>query len=185
MSKTINVDRFTRLKQSVTGKLAPAELPRLAQFLADEDGEISYTMTGNLAVDPAGGQERRVKCIIYGWFLLSDPVTLAPTRHSLDIASSLILVHDETELPPLEMESEDEDYIVCGSELDIAERVEEEILLNLPANAVNRSEMFAPGSASSTGGGIGRVKTKVTADAQTAEGKKISPFAKLAGLKKK
>ena len=88
MSKTINVDRFTRLKQSVTGKLAPAELPRLAQFLADEDGEISYTMTGNLAVDPAGGQERRVKCIIYGWFLLSDPVTLAPTRHSLDIASS-------------------------------------------------------------------------------------------------
>ena len=185
MSKTINVDRFTRLKQTVQGSFAPSELPRLVPFLAGADGEISYTMSGNLAVDPAGGQERRVKCIICGWFLLSDPVTLAPIRYSMEVASSLILVCDETELPPLEMESEDEDYIVCGPEVDIAERVEEEILLNLPVNAVNRSEMPGNGSASATGGGNSAVVTKVTADGQAAEAKKISPFAKLVGLKKK
>ena len=185
MSQTIHIDRFTRLKQSVVGKFAPQKLPRLAEYLAGEDGEINYSLAGNLAVDAAGSQERRVKCIIYGWFLLSDPVTLDVMRHTLNINSLLILVHDESELPPLETESESEDYVVCGAEMNVAERVEEEILLSLPAHTVNRSGMKNSRIERVENGEIKPAPSANTSNAPGTEGRKISPFAKLAALKKK
>ncbi len=184
MSKTINIDRFTRLKQSVSGKLDPQKLPRLVEYLAGEGGEINYSMTGNLAVDLAGSQERRVKCIIYGWFLLSDPVTLAAVRYVLDVNSALILVTDESELPPLEMESATEDYVICGAEMNIVERIEEEILLSLPAQTVNRSEMIASHDVAKVGGAAGSPKIANVSRPAPADATKISPFAKLAALKK-
>jgi uncharacterized metal-binding protein YceD (DUF177 family) len=185
MPLTLNIDRFTRMSQSVSGSFAPSELPNLAGYLAAPDGEISYSLVGNLAVDAAGSQERRVKCIISGWFLLFDPVTLDTVRHSMDISSSLILVDDESALPPLEMESENEDYIVCGASMIVAERVEEEILLNLPAQAVNRSEALGSRQASTTGSTAKLVRTSIASESILAGGDKISPFAKLAKLKKK
>ena len=185
MPLTINIDRFTRLNQSIVGKFAPYDLPGLMEYLAGEDGEIHYSMAGNLAVDPTGSGERQVKCIICGWILLSDPVTLAPVRHQLDIRSSLILVRDESALPPLEMESASEDYIICSTNMLVAERVEEEILLSLPVQAANRRGMIGSSEASAAGG-RGKPPNKVKAPtAPVAETKKISPFAKLAELKKK
>ena len=184
MSLTINIDRFTRLKQSIAGKFSPQDLSGLVEYLAGGEGEINYSITGNLAVDLAGSQKRQVKCIIRGWFLLSDPVTLAAVRHMVDISSLLILVNDETELPPLEMESENEDFIVCGAKMDVAERIEEEILLSLPAHAVNRREMIESRVERAQGGGKLALNT-IVSKAPVAEGNKIFPFAKLAELKKK
>lgn len=182
MSETINIDRFTRLKQSIVGTLAANQLPGLADYLAGEACEINYSLTGSLRVSLDGSQERRVKCIIYGWILLSDPITLAAVRHPLDIQSSLVLVKDESELPPLENESALEDYIVCGDQMLIAARIEEEILLNLPAQAINRREMLQmhaddrkPAKQSPQPQGK---------DVQPAgDGNKILPFARLADLK--
>ncbi len=172
MSETIQIDRFTRLKQTVSGSFSPGQLPRLAEYLAGREGEISYFMSGQLTSDAAGSQKRSVKCIISGWFLLFDPVTLQPSRHDLAIESRLILVRDENELPPLELELDDEDYVVCGAEMDVLATVEEEVLLDLPAaQAVG---MTSPG----------REPAKQVAPAMVP-GKKISPFAKLAELKKK
>lgn len=172
MSDFIAIDRFTRLNQSVSGKFLPGELPRLAEFLAGREGEISYLLTGQLTADAAGSQKRRVKCIISGWFLLVDPIDLQPVRHELAIKSKLVLVNDESELPPLELESEDEDYVVCGTELEIRATIEEEVLLDLPVASVS-------GVAAA---GVSPAKPKAPA---MAPGKKISPFAKLAELKKK
>ena len=185
MSLTINADRFTRLNQSISGTFLPHELAGLTEYLAGEGGEINFSMAGTLTVDHSDRQERRIKCIIYGWFLLIDPVTLAVVRHTLDINSSLILVEDESGLPPLEMESENEDYVVCGSNMDVADRVEEEVLLNMPAQTVSfkaLSEM-----------GIDRLATEIKNDVKCAEklqitapdGNKQSPFAKLAEWQKK
>lgn len=176
MSEFIAIDRFTRLKQSVSGKFLPGELPRLAEFLAGQDGEISYLMSGQLTSDVAGSQKRRVKCIISGWFLLVDPIDLQPVRHELAIESKLVLVNDESELPPLELESEDEDYVVCGAEVEIRAMIEEEVLLDLPVASV--------GGAATVSATPARPKMTAKAPA-TAPGKKISPFAKLAELKKK
>jgi hypothetical protein len=179
MSETINIDRFTRLKQSLTGEFSPHALPGLADYLAGEEGEIKYSLTGNLRANLDGSQERCVKCIIYGWILLSDPVTLAAVRYPLDIHSSLVLAKDESELPPLENESANEDYIVCGAEMDIALRVEEEILLSLPVQAVNRREMIE-----SHADDVKRIKqSSGQAPSSPANSNKILPFARLADLK--
>ena len=182
MCQTINIDRFTRLKQSVAGSFVPNALSGLNEYLAGEDGEINYTMTGNLVVDLTGRQERRVECIIYGWILLSDPVTLAAIRYKLDINSSLILVTYESALPPLEMESENEDYIVCGATMDVGARIEEEILLSLPAHAVKRSGLNT-GREIHAVSGAGKPAGK--SNAPIGAENKLFPFAKLAALKKK
>jgi hypothetical protein len=185
MSLTINVDRFTRLKQSVAGKFSPRDLPGLADYLAGDEGEISFSVSGNLVVDLSGGQVRRVTCIIYGWLLLFDPVTLLPLRHSLDMSSSLVLVKDESDLPPLEMESEGEDYIVCGINMDVAERIEEEILLSLPAHTVHRNETKDARDERTHSASSKSAKSAQVNQQPAEQGKKISPFAKLVELKKK
>ncbi|MEP7154325.1 MAG: YceD family protein [Betaproteobacteria bacterium] len=176
MSGAIQVDRFTRQNQSVTGTFLPSELPRLAEYLAGDGGEIAYALHGSRISDAAGSQKHCIKCIISGWFLVADPATLKPVRHDFAIDSKLILVASEADMPPLEMESDDEDYVVCGNELDVLERVEEEILLDLPATL--GGQMSAPTKPATPS----RAPAQRDRGAATA---KISPFAKLAELKKK
>ena len=185
MSDTIQVDRFIRQKKTVSGQYAPRELAGLAEQLAGDEGEIRFTLTGSEAKDPAGGQKRRIRCIISGWFLVLDPVSVKPMRLDLDIESNLVVVKDESALPPLEFETEDEDYIVCAAEMNVMERVEEEILLDLPSallkragtvnkSATSKTNAKSPASPASDG--------SATVDTCTA---KVSPFARLAVLKKK
>lgn len=174
MRETIKVDSFTRLGQVCSGAVAPGQLPRLAGYLADAGGEVSYTFSGHLRTDPAGSQKNSIKCIIYGWFFLTDPISLEPVRHDVQIQSKLVLVKDESMLPPLELEADDEDYIVCSGEMDVLERVEEELLLDLPVTAI-----------SVTAAGKARTGNSSASVAAPTAVKKNSAFAKLAELKKK
>ena len=172
MNPTVPIERFTRQNQSLTGALKPAELPRLSDFLAGPEGEIAYELQGSQTIDPMGRQNRRLKCIISGWFLLIDGTSLQGFRYPLAIESRLVVVRSEADLPPLEAEADDEDYIVCPAEMDVVERVEEEILLNLPSQAVRNDSAVA---------------AKRSAPGQQGEAtgtKAASPFAKLAELKK-
>lgn len=158
----ILVEPFTRLKQSASGFFSPGDLPGLADYLASPDGKLQYHITGSQFTDDAGNQKRKLTCIISGLILLHDPAASEPVPFTVDIASRLIVVGTEAELPPLEEEAEDEDYIVAGSEVDPAVLVTEEIILNLP---------MMPRS------GFGRISA----------GENVtnpSPFARLAELKK-
>jgi hypothetical protein len=169
----LDIARFTRLSQVVEGQVDPTSLHRLAPFLAAPGGDIHYRLAGSERLDPVAGAKKRVKCIIYGWFFLADPLTLEPVRHEIHIESRLVLVAEESELPPLEAEQDDEDHIVCGGKLDVLERVEEEILLDLPLTAAIHAV---------DGRQIGdSFERKEAAAAQQRQ----SPFAKLAELKKK
>ncbi len=179
MSTIIQIDRFTRQKQSISGHFAPAELRRLAECLAGDEGEISYSLAGNEATDAAGSQKRCVKCIISGWILVPDPGTLKPRRYDLAIESRLVVVRSESELPPLELESADEDYILCGAEMNVMERIEEEILLNLPVALARQLEPAEKSAKSST---PVNAKAKKPASVTVA---KSSPFARLAELKRR
>ena len=180
MATKIALDRFTQQKQTISGTFKPDELPRLKPFLLGEGanaGEISYTVAGMETADVTGRRTRRVKCIISGWFLLADPETLEPERYDLSIKSSLVLVNSEAQLPPLEAEGEDEDYVALGEELDVLELVEEEILLDLPFWAISAE---SPAKKSKK---VSKAPPQSVTPA-SAE-KKVSPFAKLAGLKSK
>jgi uncharacterized protein len=53
-------------------------------------------------------------------------------RHEISIRERLVLVDDESRLPPVEEESEEEDYVVADDPLDIRDLVEDAVLLSLP-----------------------------------------------------
>ncbi len=171
----IDIDQLTRLKKVVSGTLMPESLPRISEYLAAPGGEIQYRFTGALETDPTGRQIRRLRCIILGWFYLADSRSMEASRFDVDIDSTLRLVGDESELPPLEAESEDEDVIVAGKTMGLTERLEEEILLALPVTAVAAGpQPVASGASAGTQGSpsIGPASSAT------------SPFAKLASLKK-
>ncbi len=175
MTTKISVDRFTRTAQVIAGQCTAASLSRLKPFLALPEGEIDYTLSGAESVDASGGRVKRVKCIITGWFFLLDPKTLEPEHHDLAIESRLVVVNEESELPPLEDEAADEDYVALGAEFEVEALIEEEILLDLPLWAIT-----AKPDKASVARGEGRKQNGVDG----APAKKPSPFAKLATLKK-
>jgi uncharacterized metal-binding protein YceD (DUF177 family) len=186
MSSKLNLERFTRQQQSISGDFEPMKLLRLKPFLAGIGGEIQYTVAGSEAADPSGRRIRRLKCIISGWFLVADPESLEPQHYDLSIKSSLVLVDEESELPPLEDELPDEDYVALGQEIEIQELVEEEILLDLPlwAIAVEKQSKAkkAVGGKAKSAANVDVTDVDVIQAPALAE-KKVSPFSKLAVLK--
>jgi uncharacterized protein len=175
MSEKISVDRFTRGAQVAEGQLVPGNLARLKPFLASTEGELAYQITGSQATDAAGGRSRRLKCIISGYFFLLDPKTHLPEQYDVVIESRLVLVDNDEQLPPLDEESADEDYVTVGSELDVVGLIEEEILLDLPFWAITAEVDEA----------VSTAKPKKLSERQIETvPKKTLPFAKLATLKK-
>lgn len=167
---TVNADSFTRLKQTAEGSLAPSSLERLDEYLAADEGELHYRFRGSAATGSDGREMRKLALEVTGWVMLQDEVTLQPVRYDLDLAARLVLVRSEAELPPLEAESEDEDYIVADREIDLAALVEDEVILDLP---------MLPGD----GSGEPPDSAEATDETGTEPGKP-SPFAVLAALKK-
>ena len=110
------------------GRFKPAELERLEDSVANGDGELRYRITA--ALDPH--RRKVVSCIIEGFVFLTCQSSLEVFRHDVAIADKLVLVDDESQLPPMEEESETEDYLVAGEPLDIRDLVEDAVLLALP-----------------------------------------------------
>jgi uncharacterized metal-binding protein YceD (DUF177 family) len=179
-------------RSAIEGKIAPQELPELTEFLAAPEGEILYRFVGKILTDQIARQKRQVKCIISGWLTIADAKTLQPTRFPLDITSKLVLVASEDEFPPLEEECEDEDTVVCGAEFDVGLRVQEEILLAMPVDVprvlsheaeVEREAMLRK-LVREVRGGHSVAAGALASVSPTDTSSPISPFAKLAALKK-
>jgi uncharacterized protein len=87
-------------------------------------------------------------------------------RHEISVAERLVLVDSEAQLPAIDQEGDDEDYLVAGEPVDIRDLVEDAVLLSLPM--IPRK----PGLEEAKAGG-------------EASPAKESPFAALASLKRK
>ena len=158
----LDPDRLSTQPAVFKGTFVPADLERLQDALADERGELRYEITAGLDRQ----RRRTVSCIIEGFVFLICQNSLEAFRHEISIHDRLVLVDDESRLPPVEEESEEEDYVVTEGPLDVRDLVEDAVLLALPM--VPRK----PGLE-----GTGR--------REDAAGGRESPFAALAGLKKK
>jgi len=151
------------------GTFTPADLERLLDSVADERGELRYEIT---AVEDK--QRRKVlSCIIEGFVFLICQNSLEAFRHEISIHDRLVLVDDESRLPSVEEESEDEDYVVADEPLDVRDLVEDAVLLSLPM--VPRKP-----------GVEGAVKREVAGEGDVdGPQARQSPFAALANLRKK
>ena len=167
-----NVDSFTRLKQRASGTLAILGLERLADLVQSPDGDIHYVATGRTLTGADGSVLRKLELHVHGSVFLPGESQDAYWEHELEIKRIFVLVRSEAELPPLEDEPEDEEYLVVDNELDLSALVEDEVLLDLPVAPLGLPE--------STGTGSGEPDGAVEGDAEV----KVSPFAALASLKK-
>jgi uncharacterized protein len=158
----IHPDRLSAQPLILEGAFIPADLGRLEDALANGEGELRYRMSARL------DRQRRkvVSCIIEGFVFLTCQASLETFRHEISVQDRLVLVDRESELPGIEEESDEEDYLVAGEPLDVRELVEDAVLLALPM--VPRK----PGLPEGKGEGV---------DPAT---EKQSPFAVLAGLKR-
>lgn len=159
----IHPDRLSTKPQVLQGRFVPAELERLEDSLANGEGELRYRITAGL--DP---QRRKVvSCIIEGFVFLMCQNSLDAFRHEISLQERLVLVDSEAQLPAIDQESDEEDYLVADEPLDIRDLVEDAVLLSLPM--IPRK----PGLELAKGGG---------GEAPPA---KQSPFAALESLKRK
>ena len=158
----IHPDRISDKPIVFEGVVDLDEFPRLEESLANRDAELRFTVTARL------DKQRRkvVSCIIEGFVFLTCQTTLEAFRHGISIDDRLVLVDDESQLPPIEEESDAEDYLVADEPLDVLDLVEDAVLLALPM--VPRKP------------GLEEAKP-----AREPKDPKDSPFAALAGLKKR
>ena len=151
---------FARAGQQVTGSLPVARLKRLHDCLHDVIGQVDYEVSG-------GHDERhRPQLLLHitAVLHLQCQRCLGALEHRLDVRSSLLLVQPQ-EIAGEELnDPEAPDVVEASPELDLAELVEEEILLSLPLAPRHADDGCA--SALEHPGRIGG-----------------TPFAKLAGLK--
>jgi uncharacterized protein len=154
--------RLTTRPTTWEGDVRPGDLPRLAESLANDEGTLHYRVTAEL------DRQRRkvVSCIIEGFVFLTCQSSLDTFRHPVSIADRLVLVEDESNLPPIQEESDTEDYLVADAPLDILELVEDAVILALPM-----------------------MPRKPGVEREEAQGKAApepgaSPFAKLSSLKR-
>jgi uncharacterized protein len=151
--------QFARTEQSVEGTFSVKNMPRLLASLAAADGEIRYRIKGSLH----GLERPALECSISGEVTLQCQRCLENMVHPLNIHSKLVLVSSEAALPDTEDEPDEIDTIVASHEMNVAELVEEEILLSLPM--IPRHEICELATAGK-------------------QEKSITGFAALAGLKK-
>jgi uncharacterized protein len=164
----IRTDRLSAKPLVFKGTFVPADLERLQNELADDRGELRYEVSASL--DPQ--RRQMVSCIIEGFVFLICQNSLEAFRHEIAIHDRLVLVDDESRLPPVEEESDTEDYVVADGQLDIRDLVEDAVLLSLP---------MVPRKPGVEGG----VKAGAAAGMDDGPQARQSPFSALASLKKK
>ncbi len=145
------------------GAVAAGALPRLAQSLAEGPGELRFKVSAVLD----SRRRKVVSCIIEGFAFLICQSTLEAFRHPIAIDDRLVLVDDESELPPIEEESDAEDYLVAGEPVRVLDLVEDAVLLAIPM-VPRKPGLEGPG-----------------ASGKAEKERGASPFAALASLKKK
>jgi uncharacterized protein len=124
----IDPERITDKPDVRTGTFSPGELERLEDSVANGEGELRYRITAVLDAH----RRKRLSCIIEGFVFLTCQASLEAFRHEVSVDDRLVLVDDESQLPPVEEENDEEDHLVADEPLDIRDLVEDAVLLSLP-----------------------------------------------------
>lgn len=160
MKKVSDAFAFAREGRVLEGTLAISRLERLHDLLTEVAGEVTFRLQGS--VGRRG--EPLLSLTVEGTLPLACQRCLEAVPFALDVASLLEVVPEGVDLSQDELEDDTRDFLPVARELEVAELVEDEILLALPV-APRHERCNLPGTAES--------------------GERITPFADLAGLKGK
>lgn len=129
MSKrfVINSLNFVRETGIHHGRILPAELERLHEYLSDHSGELAYSISGVL--DEKG--RPTLKITIAGMISLRCQRCLGKLAQSLNMQVNLIIARNEDELSYYD-EDNSIDAILASPEMDTLTLIEDELILSLP-----------------------------------------------------
>ena len=118
---------FARTGRALQGRLAVAELRRLKESLADDQGGIEFAVRGT-----HDARRRPVLALeISGVLHLQCQRCLGRLEYPLRVSNTLLLV-SAGEVAAGNLDDEDTEWIEASGELDVAALVEDEIILGLP-----------------------------------------------------
>ena len=165
MSLTLDVSEIARTRQTVEGTLELDEMPELAHFIQALEGSLKFSVTGLGIVERLPPQVSRSRA------RSSCSARAATSPSSVPVSRELVFRFTKTEAEadalPLDEEGDDEEVIVGSRSLSVADWVQEEAILSLPAMPLHDDcEM----------------DYENTSD-EVVEAEKPNPFAALAALK--
>ncbi|MDR3353256.1 MAG: YceD family protein [Zoogloeaceae bacterium] len=125
----IDARRFCRESRRLEGVLGLRAFPRLDDLLAHREGEVAFVLEGI----PGENGEARLRLEVRGVLSLVCQRCLEAVEETLVIERLLELVEEiDSSITPEELEDERLDFLPLTGALDLAELIEEEILLALP-----------------------------------------------------
>ena len=151
---------FARDGRVLEGTLAISSLERLQDLLVEVSGEVSFRLHGF----KGERGEHLLHLVVTGLLPLACQRCLEAIPFDLDVDSLLEIVPEGADMSQDELEDDTRDFLPVAGELNVAELVEDEILLALPV-APRHEKCGLPGAAGA--------------------GERINPFAALSGLKGK
>ncbi len=158
---------FARRGEVRSGSVAAGSLPRLAAATLDPDARLEWQASGEFGTVPgaitSSGRGAFLDLAVSGVVKLACQRCLEAFEWPVEVDVRILMVPESEPLPDEELEVEDFDAIPVGRELNLAELIEDELLLNLPL-APMHAQCALPGPAENSG--------------------KQSPFAALAQLKR-
>ena len=151
---------FAKEGRVLEGTLAVSSLERLHDLLTEVTGEINFRLQGFKSEHG----ELMLHLTVSGVIPLACQRCLKAILFNLDVDNLLEIVPEGSDMSQDELEDDTRDFLPVAGELNLAELVEDEILLLLPV-APRHEKCGLPGAADA--------------------GERIHPFAVLAGLKGK
>lgn len=155
----INTLEFAEQSLEIHGRIFVSNLPRLQDVLFSDRGEIEYRL--------AGGRSSRGKYALYlkisGSLMLVCQRCLDGLAYPIHIERRFELIRDESALPDSDLNDDEVDYLAIEPRLNVADLVEEEILLSLPMSLRHDGDC--------------------SSGTMTPQGRASNPFRVLEGLK--
>lgn len=119
---------FARNRKALHGKIAVASMERLRDQLVTDEGELEYTVRGELDPDA----RPIFHLVIRGVVQLRCQRCLGRLDFALEAAMRLQMAGDESELGDVAEEDAGVDRIVAEPRIDVGALLEDEVLLVLP-----------------------------------------------------
>jgi uncharacterized protein len=141
----VDAERMVAGRRSFEGVLSVAELPRLAEALADDRGEVTYRM--DFEQGELGGPQLHVA--LHAGLMLQCQRTLEPFVFPAEVDTRLGLLADEADASALPGDCEP--LLLEGGALSLRKVIEDELLLALPLVPVKPGSEVLQGEWSSPG----------------------------------
>jgi len=156
----INSIEFARKALEFHDTIAVSQFSRLHDALSSDDSVLDWQLQGEMNSEGKPVLHLNVQ----GSLNLTCQRCLEPLKFDLNVNSDFIVVASEADLPPEEDDVDEQDYLVADAQMQVAELIEDEVLLALP---------YAPKHESGSCGALSKAN----------ELKKPNPFAVLQSLK--